>query len=178
MFLRFTLSTNSPMVPRYLILLGSVVFLLVFGLVVLTFDRLDPLGFPATAKEMVPVAQESSTLWSPAELREEMNRQRLRLVDLRDPAHFQARHLEEAENVPLEQILEEEYHRLWNGAAKIVLISQRGRTANQAWMLLTQSGYQNLYVLEGGMDAWEAGLGKAKFEDEQPALDFATKMKQ
>ena len=163
---------------RYLIILGASIGLITFGLLVLTFDRLDPMQFPQRASEMVPIAQDQASLLSPAEWKQMQASRAFRLIDLRDQGAFQKGRIESAENIPLERILDPEFEALWRENSHKLLISEDGRTANQAWVLLKQFGYENLYVLEGGMNSWEMGMQGTNFQDEVPQLDFAAKMKE
>jgi len=74
-----------------------------------------------------------------------------RLIDLRDGTAFADYHLPTAENVPLTDIAE--YGLLRN--EKIVVYADGDLPAAQAWLLLRGRGYQGVYTLQGGLDAWK-----------------------
>lgn len=74
-----------------------------------------------------------------------------RLVDLREAAPFAAYHIPGAENIPLAQLTDAGLAR----NEKIVLYSDGGIHAAQAWMLLRAQGYQGVTTLFGGLDAWK-----------------------
>jgi len=78
-----------------------------------------------------------------------------RLIDLRSPEAYAAAHIPGAENVPLAAL--PEYGLLRN--EKIVLYSDGGIHAAQAWMFLQALGYAHAYTLLGGLDAWRASTG-------------------
>lgn len=75
---------------------------------------------------------------------------RLRVVDLRGAAEFAAYHVPSAENVPLQSLV---------GARlpkndTVVLISDGGAHAAQAWVFLEALGYRDVYFLRGGLQEW------------------------
>lgn len=74
-----------------------------------------------------------------------------RLIDLRDEADFATYHIPTAENVPLAKLPD------WGLGRneKIILYSDGGIHAAQAWMLLRVQGYQGVTTLFGGLDAWK-----------------------
>lgn len=73
-----------------------------------------------------------------------------RLVDVRTPAEFAAGHIPSAENVPLTDLPDYGLGR----NEKIVLCSEGGIHSAQAWMLLRAQRYRGVYILFGGLDAW------------------------
>jgi len=73
-----------------------------------------------------------------------------RLLDLRPAEQYAAYHIPTAENVPLTGLAD--YPLLRN--EKIVLYSEGGIHAAQAWMLLRAQGYEAVYFVLGGFDAW------------------------
>jgi len=74
-----------------------------------------------------------------------------RLIDLRDETAFAEYHIPTAENVPLTDLAA---HGLLRNE-KIVLYADGDLPAAQAWLLLRGRGYQGVYTLQGGLDAWK-----------------------
>jgi rhodanese-related sulfurtransferase len=74
-----------------------------------------------------------------------------RLIDLRSPAEFVQYHIPTAENVPLAGL--PGYGLARN--EKIVLYSQGGIHAAQAWLLLKAEDYAGAYILFGGLEGWQ-----------------------
>lgn len=74
-----------------------------------------------------------------------------RLVDLRDAAAFATYHIPSAENIPLTQLPDSGLAR----NEKIVLYSDGGIHAAQAWMLMRAQGYKGVTTLFGGLDGWK-----------------------
>lgn len=79
----------------------------------------------------------------------------LNLIDVRSQAEFEKYSLPGAVNIPSADLLSEQYTDVLNQDVKMnVLYSNGTLTANEAWMILRQLGYENNYVLEGGLNYW------------------------
>jgi len=74
-----------------------------------------------------------------------------RLLDLRAEKDFAEYHIPTAENVQLSGL--QDYPLLRN--EKIVLYSEGGIHAAQAWLLLQAQGYRGVYTVLGGLDGWK-----------------------
>ncbi|MEV0899507.1 rhodanese-like domain-containing protein [Actinoplanes sp. NPDC049802] len=83
---------------------------------------------------------------------------RLRLLDVREPAEFEAVHIPGAYNVPL-HLLREHRGELSRHLGQVVLVCRSGMRAAQAEGLLNGVGMSNVHVLDGGMQAWQAAGG-------------------
>ncbi len=74
-----------------------------------------------------------------------------RLIDLRDASAFAVYHIPGAENVPLAA--------LGDGSLApgetLVLYSEDGSRAAEAWVLLKAQGFRAVYVLDRGLDGWK-----------------------
>lgn len=76
-----------------------------------------------------------------------------RFIDLRSAHDFQVGHLSGAINIPLSKILNDEYKNIVNQDKKMnVLYYSDQCGACGPWMILTQLGYKNNYILAGGYD--------------------------
>ena len=79
----------------------------------------------------------------------------LRLIDVRTPEEFDAYSMPNAINIPLSNLLADEYTDILNQHTYVnVLYSNGSVYANQAWMITRQLGYDNNFVLEGGLNYW------------------------
>jgi rhodanese-related sulfurtransferase len=74
-----------------------------------------------------------------------------RLIDLRSDKEYAEYHIPTAENVTLTALPDASL--LAN--EKVVLYSEGGIHASQAWMLLRAKGFRNVYTLKGGLDQWK-----------------------
>ncbi len=79
----------------------------------------------------------------------------LRLIDVRTPEEFDAYSMPGAINIPLSNLLADEFTDILHQDAYMnVLYSNGSVYANQAWMITRQLGYENNYVMEGGLNYW------------------------
>ena len=80
-----------------------------------------------------------------------------RLLDVRTPGEFETVHVAGAYNVPLDLLREHRDEIRSHLDDEVVLICQSGQRAAQAEETLRQAGLRNVHILDGGMNAWEAG---------------------
>jgi rhodanese-related sulfurtransferase len=74
-----------------------------------------------------------------------------RILDLREPTSYAEYHIPTAENVVLGDLVDYPLYR----NEQIVLYSDGGIHSAQAWFLLRAQGFQGVYMLLGGLDAWK-----------------------
>jgi len=77
-----------------------------------------------------------------------------RVLDVRTPGEFESGHIRGAYNVPLDTVAEHAREIGAASGAPIVLVCQSGQRANKADDALRAVGMSNLYILDGGMNAW------------------------
>jgi len=77
------------------------------------------------------------------------------LIDVREVDEFTKYTLPNAINIPLSDILNEDYQGyLDQDRYNVILFSNENFKADQAWLLLNRLGYSNLHVLNGGINGW------------------------
>jgi sulfur-carrier protein adenylyltransferase/sulfurtransferase len=77
------------------------------------------------------------------------------LIDVRMSDSYFEYSLPGAENVPLEDILHPDWEEYLDQANKeVVFFSNSDVYAEQAWLLARRMGYENLYVMKGGLNHW------------------------
>jgi rhodanese-related sulfurtransferase len=74
-----------------------------------------------------------------------------RLIDLRSAKEFAEYHIPTAENLPLTTLPDAALL----ADERLVLYSEGGIHASQAWMLLRAKGFKGVYTLKGGLDQWK-----------------------
>jgi rhodanese-related sulfurtransferase len=89
----------------------------------------------------------------------------LRLVDVRTGGEFESSHIPGAYNVPL-HTLGEHAGDLATLEHPVVLVCQSGARADTAKTTLDAAGKTGLYVLDGGMNAWQAAGGEVNTSDQ------------
>lgn len=79
------------------------------------------------------------------------DRQRaLRVIDVRSPEEYEAFHVPTAERIPIDSLPMTRFRR----DETIVLYSEGGAHAAQAWVFLRAMGYDSVYFLRGGLYEW------------------------
>ena len=79
----------------------------------------------------------------------------LQLIDIRSLNEFDKFSLQGAISIPIDNLLSPEYVEVFDQDVKLNVFYGNGTTqANEAWMLLRQLGYKNIYVLRGGLNYW------------------------
>ncbi len=77
------------------------------------------------------------------------------VIDVREPPEFVLSHIEQAINMPLGK-LPEELSKLAEHKNKPILIAcQTGTRSASAGKILTKAGFEQVFVITGGMQAWE-----------------------
>jgi len=99
----------------------------------------------------------------------------LRLIDVRSQDEFEKFSLQGAINIPVTDLLSEKYTDLLNQDVKMNIFYSNGTlAANEAWMVTRQLGYNNNFVLEGGLNYWfDAILSPKKPASTSPDEEFA-----
>ncbi|HLN56687.1 MAG TPA: rhodanese-like domain-containing protein [Bacteroidales bacterium] len=107
------------------------------------------------------------------------------LIDVRSQEEFEKFSLPGAINIPLNDLLSEQYTDILNQDVKMNIFYSNGTlAANEAWMISRQLGYTNNFVLEGGLNYWsEAILNPQKpastsADEELARYDFRTSASQ
>lgn len=99
----------------------------------------------------------------------------LRVVDVRTAAEFNAYHVPTAERIPIDSI----GMSTLRPTDLIVLYSEGGAHAAQAWVLLRALGYKNVYFLRGGLYEWIEQIMSPSLATDATAkdsVDFAKNM--
>ena len=99
----------------------------------------------------------------PAGLTALVNRDNALVVDLRPSGDFEKGHIPGAKNVQMSQFDPENKHLTAARALPVVLVCKAGQTSGDAAKRLRKAGFEHVYVLDGGIGAWQqAGLPLAK----------------
>jgi len=79
----------------------------------------------------------------------------LKLIDVRMIDEYEAYNIEGSLNIPFEEIINEPWEAEISEQGKDIIFYSTGDVfAEQAWNLCTQKGYNNLYILQGGLNEW------------------------
>jgi rhodanese-related sulfurtransferase len=91
----------------------------------------------------------------PAELTALVNRENALVVDLRPSADFEKGHIPGSKNVQMSQFDPENKQLTAARALPVVLVCKSGQTAGAAAGRLHKAGFERVYVLDGGIGAWQ-----------------------
>ena len=99
----------------------------------------------------------------------------LRLIDVRSQDEFEKFSLPGAINIPSANLLSKEYTDILNQNVKMNVFYSNGTlAANEVWIIARQLGYENNYVLEGGLNYWfDTILNPQKPASTNPDEEFA-----
>ncbi len=70
------------------------------------------------------------------------------LIDIRDSYAFEIEHRADAINIPMADLLDKQNRALFASGEPKIIMGHDAMKAHEAWMLLTQLGYEEVYVLE------------------------------
>ncbi len=82
------------------------------------------------------------------------------LIDVREAAEFEARHILGARNIPSSQF-KMRFKEIRKDQA-VYLVDEAFGTAQRAAFRLKRNGYQDIYILKGGMSEWTGKVKTAK----------------
>ncbi len=88
------------------------------------------------------------------------NMRKAQLVDIRKKDNFDQGHINGARNIPAAVLLRQP-GRLRNDLP-IYLVDENGKSCKRAAMMLYGRGFENIYALEGGMNAWTGATKVSK----------------
>jgi rhodanese-related sulfurtransferase len=159
--------------PR--VLLSFIVLLLGISVAMIPENTTQP--YKLTAVDMLEEVQYGAEMIHPDLLADWLvnNDPSIRLIDVRTPEEYDKFALGNAINIPLSDILSEEWVDYLDQGVKMNILYSTGTTkAHEAWMILRQLGYENNYVLQGGLNYWvETILNPEAPKTSSPDDEFA-----
>jgi rhodanese-related sulfurtransferase len=100
---------------------------------------------------------------SAAEATTLINRRNAVVVDLRPAAQFAAGHLPSARNLEMSELQAKIGQIAKNKSNPVILVCQTGQQSQKASQAVSEAGYSEVHVLQGGLDAWQkAGMPVVK----------------
>lgn len=131
--------------------------LLILALIIAFVPQNTTRPYKLTAAQLLEEIRTGTQFISPDEVADKIIKKdpSIQLIDVRNPREFDQFSLPGAINIPLQDILSENNVDLLNQGTKMNIFYSNGSTeANEAWLLTRQLGYQNNYVLHGGLNYW------------------------
>lgn len=140
---------------RPLVLL--IVFLLPLAVILALVPENTTQPFRLTAEELLQEANEGQQFITPDQVAHLVVSEdpSILLIDVRNADDYEYFHLPGAINIPLSDILSDDWEPYLNQDVRTNIFYSNGVTkSNEAWMITRQLGYRNCMVLNGGLNAW------------------------
>jgi len=102
---------------------------------------------------LAPRGRRASTL----QVTQMINRGKTTVVDVRNADEFAAGHLRDAKNIPLADLPSRLGELDKSKSKTVIVVCQNGTRSDKAARQLTAAGFEDVYSLEGGLSAWQAG---------------------
>jgi rhodanese-related sulfurtransferase len=118
-------------------------YLLVLALAVVTYLLIQEIFDGALNK-----SRGISPLLAVAKMNADEN---IMMIDVRDPPDFVISHIEQATNLPLDKVTTLSADK----DKPVIIVCQNGTRSADAAKRLTKEGFSQLFVITGGMAAWE-----------------------
>ncbi|QGZ60459.1 rhodanese-like domain-containing protein [Paraburkholderia acidisoli] len=100
---------------------------------------------------------------SAGEATQMINRRNAVVIDLRSAEEFAKGHLPSARHIAFGELASKAAQLTKNKSTPVLLVCQTGQQSHKALRLVTEAGYADAHVLDGGVDAWQkAGMPVVK----------------
>ncbi len=167
------------------LIIASVIFILILIVGFITFKTPEYV-YTVSPEEALQITTSPEYVISPDEFKalSGTRSSEIVLVDLRSPYEYNKGSLDAAINIPVSDILDRDINDMFKGwqqeSKTVVLFAASQQAANAPWMVLSQLGFANMKVLEGGyayLNDHDSNQGavasKQAWKAEEPALDYA-----
>ncbi|MDE5420278.1 rhodanese-like domain-containing protein [Labilibaculum sp. DW002] len=137
------------------LILASV--LIPLGIIIAAVPENTTKAYKLTAEELLVEAQEGAQFMSTDEIADALVQKdpSFRLIDVRAQDEYEKFHLPNAINIPLTDILSDEWADYLDQDVKMNIFYSNGNLkSNEAWMITRQLGFENNYVMQGGLNYW------------------------
>lgn len=127
------------------------------GIIIAAVPGNTTLPYKLTAEQLLDEVKEGTQFVYPEEVAHMLVSKdpTLQIIDVRSADEFDKFSLPNSINIPLTDILNSDYEDYINQDVKLNVFYSNGTTdSNQAWMITRQLGYENNYVLQGGLNYW------------------------
>jgi sulfur-carrier protein adenylyltransferase/sulfurtransferase len=127
------------------------------GLILAAIPQNTTAPFKLNPSQMLEEANNMQMYYSPDEVADLLIQKdpSIQLIDVRTPDQFELFSLPNAINIPLSDILSDEYRDYLNQDIYHNIFYSNGTTdAVKAWMITKQIGWENNFVLQGGLNYW------------------------
>ena len=127
------------------------------GIIIAAIPENTVKQYKLTAEELLEEVKEGAQFISTDEIADMLIQKDpgLQLIDVRSQDEFEKYSLPGAINIPLTDLLSDEYEAYLDQGVKMnVFYSNGNLKANEAWMITRQLGFENNFVMLGGLNYW------------------------
>lgn len=153
------------------------IFIIPLAIVIAAVPENTTKPYKLTIEELVTEITEGAQYFTADEIADYIVQKdpSIQLIDVRSIPEFETYHLPGAINIPLANIISDDWlDYLDQDVVTNIFYSNGTVNANQAWMICTQRGFMNNYVLQGGLNHWaETIMNPEKPKAYAPGDDFA-----
>jgi sulfur-carrier protein adenylyltransferase/sulfurtransferase len=153
------------------------IFLIPMGLIIAAVPQNKTKPYKLTAGELLNEANARTQYIAPETVADMIVKKdpSFQLIDVRSQDEFEKYSLPGAINIPVSDLLSENFTDLLNQDVRMNIFYSNGTvSANEAWMVTRQLGYKNNFVLEGGLNYWfDAIMNPQKPATTSPDEEFA-----
>ncbi len=164
---------NITLSPRMVI----TAVLLSLGLIIAAVPKNTTKPYKLTAAQILDEIKSGTQYLEPEQVAQMLVEKDpyLQLIDIRPQNEFEKFSLPGAISIPVDNLLSPDQAEVFDQDVRLNVFYGNGTTqANEAWMLLRQLGYKNIYVLRGGLNYWaEAILNPTAPPSTSPNDDLA-----
>lgn len=137
------------------------IILLSLGLIIAAVPKNTTTPYKLSANQILDEIKSGTQFLEPEQIAQMLVEKDpyLQLVDVRPQNEFEKFSLPGAINIPIDNLLSPDFVEIFDQDTKMNVFYSNGNTqANEAWMLLRQLGYKNIYVLQGGLNYWAEAI--------------------
>jgi rhodanese-related sulfurtransferase len=135
--------------------------LLIMGVIIAAVPKNTTTPYKLSAEQILDEIKSGTQYLEPEQIAQMLVEKDpyLQLIDLRPQSEFEKFNLNGSINIPIDNLLSSDYVDVFDQDVKLnVFYSNGSSQANEAWMLLRQLGYTNIFVLRGGMNYWAEAI--------------------
>ncbi len=135
--------------------------LLLFGVIIAAVPKNTTTPYKLSAEQILDELKSGTQYLEPEQVAQMLVEKDpyLQLVDIRPLNEFEKFSLQGAVSIPIDNLLSPDFVETFDQDTKMNVFYGNGTTqANEAWMLLRQLGYKNIYVLRGGLNYWAEAI--------------------
>lgn len=112
---------------------------------------------------LFPVIQRRGAKLSQLQATQLINQGKSLILDVRSAEEFATGHLQNAKHIPLPELSTRLKEIEKSKTATVITVCERGARSASAASLLTKAGFEQVFILDGGVSAWKSqGLPTVK----------------